>query len=270
MHGTRTDIVDAARLDRPHIWRETDAAKFNAILNDAEVFPLISVPADAGKPFDCTEIVANTANVLLMTEGGGIMFVQQGGGVYEFHTSFLASSRGRHAIEAARAARRWMFTRTDAMTLRTKVPAFNRAAALAVRRVGFKCEFVRVGTWPTQHGDVDVEHYAMHYPQWLWLEEGLQSAGERFHARLDAEYERHGRAPHAHSDDKAHDVIAGACVEMIRGGQIDKAINLYNHMAVFAGFGLIALVNRDPVIVDIGEAVLMLDGDDFKVLKCRR
>lgn len=266
MHGTESASLDAARV-APLIWRETDPARFNAVLNHPGVFEMISVPGDTA--FDCTDVVADPRNILLMSEGGGILFCWQEPCVYQFHTSFLPAYHGRHALAVARAARRFMFTHTDAVSLFTKVPVFNRAASLAVRMVGFRREFVRKAVWPTNKGPVDLEFYGLHFPDWLWIEKGLIESGRAFHDRLDAEYARHGREPHAHPQDDCHDIVVGAAFEMIRGGQPDKAVILYNRMATLIGYGTVALRSRDPVILDIGEAVLMLDGDSFKVIKCR-
>lgn len=266
MHGTESASLDAARI-APLIWRETDPAKFNAVLNDPGVFEMISVPGD--ETFDCSAVVAEPRNILLMSEGGGILFCWQEPCIYQFHTSFLPAYHGRHALAVARAARRWMFTHTDAVSLLTKVPAFNRAASLAVRMLGFRREFVRKAAWPSKDGPADLEFYALHFPEWLWLEKGLIESGRAFHAHLDEEYLRHGREPHTHPVDDCHDVIVGAAFEMIRGGQPEKAVVLYNRMAALIGYGLIALRSCDPVILDIGEAVLMLDNESFKVIKCR-
>lgn len=266
MHGTDTASVDAARLT-PSLSRATDASAFNAVLNHPDVFPMISVPGD--QPLDASGLVADPRNILLMGEGGGILFVQHEPCIYEFHTNFLPQYRGRYAIEFAKLARRWMFTQSDAVSLLTKVPAFNRAAAFAVRIVGFKREFTRKAAWPSKDGPVDLDYFALYYPDWLWLEKGLIDTGREFHAELDAEYKRHGREPHQHPDDDAHDVVVGAAYEMFRAGQIEKSVILYNRIAVFAGFHPVALISKDPVLLDIGEAVLMLQDNHIKVLKCR-
>src|SRR6185312_3634705 len=153
MHGTKPDSIDAAGVT-PLIWREMDGTKFGQVLNHPDVFPLISVPGD--EAFDATHIADDPRNVLLMSEGGGIFFHQMEPGIYECHTSFLPRFRGRFALKVSRACRKWMFTHTDCMSIVTKVPAFNRAAALAVRMVGFRREFVCKNAWPTAGGKVDL------------------------------------------------------------------------------------------------------------------
>ena len=56
---------------------------------------------------------------------------------------------------------------------------------------------------------------------------------------------------------------------MIFAGQVDKAIILYNRWARFAMYAQIRLVSRDPLIIDQHDALILVQGQDFEVLKCR-
>jgi hypothetical protein len=61
----------------------------------------------------------------------------------------------------------------------------------------------------------------------------------------------------------------GAAVEMMMGGQIQKAETYYNRWAVMSGYEPIKVLSSKPTIVDIREAVLIVIRDEFKVIKCR-
>lgn len=253
----------------PEVRRSFDAAEANRIVNDASVLPTIGL-ADS---IDLSDIVGDPCNVLMMADGGSILFIADlEPGIYEVHTSFLQNCRGKHAIEASLEAYRWMFTHTDCMTIQTRIPAFNRAAALAAHAVGFVPLFERKGVWPTRDQKlVDLRFYELSYARWLaGAKDAMIAAGQRFHARLDAEMARHGVLDKQHPDDAAHDHYVGACVEMVYAGQPEKAVVLYNRWARFAGYGQIALVARSPMVIDIGNAVLMIEDFSFKVVKCRQ
>jgi hypothetical protein len=248
-----------------HIWRSFDAADINPVLNDPSVLPSISIPGITS--LDIAPLLSNPVNVLLMTEGGGIIFAQQEPGIYEVHTNFLPTHRGRHAIRASLAAYRWMFCRTDCMVLQTKVPAFNKGAELFCKIVGATREFDRKGVWPTADGLCDMSFWSLSYEDWVRQTKELLASGHAFHERLESERKRHGVETPQHSDEECHDRYVGACVEMVYAGQPAKAVVIYNRWAAFSGYGAISLIARAPLIIDIGEALLQVSDHDFKVIK---
>lgn len=204
-----------------------------------------------------------------MAEGGGILFIVDESGIYEVHTNFLPEFRGRHAIKSSLSAYRWMFTHTDCMILQTRVPAFNKPAERCCPIVGFTREFERKAVWPHKDGPVDLSFWSLHYEDWVRRTNDLIESGKAFHKRLDAEYARHGHKPHEHPDEDCHDRYVGACIETVYGGQPEKAIILYNRWARFAGYLPVKLVSRSPIVIDIGDAVLLVANEDFKVIQCR-
>jgi hypothetical protein len=252
--------------------RSFDAAEFNRIVNDSSVRPHVGF-TELGL-LDLTALVAEHRNVYLACEGGAIFFaadVEVGSGIYEVHTNFLETYRGRHAIACSRNAYRWMFTHTDCMSIVTRIPADNRPAGMAAGVVGFKHRFTRKGIWPLgEEKFVDLKFYALDYETWLdAAADDLIASGQAFHAALDVERQRLGMTEHGHADEDCHDLRAGACLEMIYGGQLEKGIILYNRWARFAGYGQIALIARSPLVIDIGDAVLQIQDHSFKVVKCR-
>jgi hypothetical protein len=253
------------------IWRSTDPAEIVRIMNDPAVFPMISVPGMEHFTVDVIqEILDDPRNVLLMAGGGGFLFMNMGEGIYEIHTNFLPSRRGRHVVEAGLAAAHWMFTHTDCWMLQTRVPVFNRAADLITRHIGASLYFERKRAWPTKHGLVDIRFYVLSLIDWARkYPQALVEAGRGFHSRLESEFARFGIKESHHPPDDAHDRAVGLAVEMVRGGQPEKAVILYNRWARFAGYGEIAMMQRNPLVLDIGDAVLLMENETFKMLTCR-
>ena len=256
------------------IVRAFSAENANRIVNDPTVFPYVSVPGidriDLTQALDdprhvCIEAIDDEGNV-----GGVVVFFQQEPGIYEFHTNFLPPWRGSFVLEALNRSLAYMFISTDCAELLTRVPAFNKAAEIGARRIGATREFTRVRSWNTVDGLVDCSFWSISYASWSREQAESVHWGAWFHEQLDRAFVAQGvekRNPRA--DEECRDLRAGLAVQMIFAGQVEKAIVLYNQWARFAGHGVISLVLRNPVIVDVGDALLQFDGDHMKVLKCR-
>lgn len=250
------------------IARSFDATAINAAINHPDVFPWVSVPGMDS--IDMTPLVADRRNVLLMGETGGIFFHWQEPGIYIAHTNFLpGESRGRQALADTRDAIFWMFTAHDGMELLTFVPKPNRVAAMWARAVGAELDFERDAAWPTADGLVPVRYYALRFDRWVRQEKRLPARGEWFHVKLEVEKRRFGVTDPLHPHDPEHDRRVGTAVEMIFAGQVDKAIILYNRWARFAGYAQVRLISREPLIIDQQDALILVNGQDFEVLRCR-
>jgi|SRR5580692_118136 hypothetical protein len=265
----RSIIVDSI----PHnlVRRSFDADEINPILNDPSVFKYAAY--EGLSSFDLSPLLADKRNVLLMADHGGMVFHWQALGVYQVHTNFLKVPRGysgpgTYVLNACRAAYRWMFTHTDCVTLLTLIPAHNRAAAMFAPMAGWTKEFERTAVWPSvEDGLVNMSFLALRYDDWVRKTPELMLSGRDFHDQLEREFERHGAQDKKHPDEGCHDLHVGACYEMIRGGQLDKAVILYNRWAQFAGYGSIEIVSHNPVVLNIGTCLIQIYGDTFKVLK---
>src|SRR6202035_719497 len=238
--------------------RSFDPAEINPTINDPDIFPCLSIPGI--DHLDIAPVLADQRNVLLLSDNGGILFCWLEPCIYEVHTALRKPERGSHGNNGAhnqnvcRAAYRWMFTQTDCMVLHTRIPATNRAAATFAPLLGWIKEFERKAVWPTSDGRVDMSFFALRYDDWLRKTPEVSGSGREFHILLEQEFARHQRAGEQHADEDCHDRSVGAAFEMMRGGQIEKAVFLYNRWARFAGYVPIGLVSRQPAVLDIGNA----------------
>lgn len=254
-------------LPQLSVCRELSAERLNTIVNHQDVRPWV---AAYGQGYlDLTPVVANPDNYLLMGEGGGFLFVQQEPGIYEVHSQFLPEHRGENVITAARDAERYMFCRTDCIEIRSKVPAGNAGAAAFARKMRYELQFERANAWQTEAGAVAVRYFARTLNQWVNQADELKGTGHAFHEKLEAAKIALGSTMPIHDDDAAHDLYVGATVEMIQAGQIAKALAFYGRWAPFAGYGPIALIATNPLVLDIGDALLAVRDADFDVILVR-
>jgi hypothetical protein len=247
------------------VCREFSAERINAVANHPEVRPWVG---GAG-PIDMTPVVADLRNVLLMGQGGGLLFVNLDPGLYEVHTQFVPEARGPQALLAVLDALRWMFTRTDCMEIVTRVPDGNLAAAALVKKIGGEFQFYRPHVWQTDHGLVGVKYYAQTLNSWVLKTDELAQVGDWFHEKLAAAKVAQGSAAPIHDDDDAHDRYVGAAAEMIVNGQVAKGISFYNRWAKFSGYATVSLIAANPFVIDIQDALLAVRGHDLEVLLCR-
>lgn len=245
--------------------REFSAERINAVVNHQDVRPWVGGTG----LLDLSQVVANQSNVLLMGDGGGFLLVQQEPSIYEVHSQFLPEARGESVVQAALDASRYMFTRTDCVEIRTKVPAGNVAAAALTRRMGWEFQFERANAWQTPGGFSSVRYYAKTINQWANTAPGIADTGHWFHEKLEAAKIAAGSAMPVHDDDEAHDRYVGATCEMISAGQIAKGLNFYRRWAPFAGYAPILVIATNPVVIDIQDAILAIRDNDFEVILCR-
>lgn len=249
------------------VCREFSAERITAIANHPDVRPWLG----GGRgPLDLSPIVADLRNVLLMGEGGGLMFVQQSPGIYEVHTQFLPEARGENAVAVTQDALRYMFTRTDAVEILSKVPDCNKGAKGLVRAINGTKRFHRDNAWEAPDGtSCGVDYYALTIQDWAGKCASAAASGEWFHGKLEAAKAELGASEPLHDHDEAHDRYVGVTVEMVLAGQVAKAVNFYNSWAAFSGYGSVAVIAVNPVLFDIGDAVLAVRNNDFEVMLCR-
>lgn len=235
-----------------------DPAEYERIANDPAVLPFV-VPHGVER-VELEPFFANPENIGFLYNDCGFLVHCLESGVYEVHSLSLPHVRGPYVFAAATASIRFMFLATGAMELLTRVPHGNIAATALTRKVGFGHEFTRCNAWATAQGPVDVEFYAMRYPEWIKHQAWLKKSGEFFHELLgDVE----------HDDDDAHDLYVGAALEMTLGGQPDKACFLYNRWARFAGYETIEIIEHEPLTINIKSHILTLENGKIEVASCQ-
>lgn len=240
--------------------RDFDASRVNPIINHPQVRPWMG--GDPNSMLDMSGLVDDLRNILLMTDHGGLLFHCLEPGTYEVHTNFLPVLQGAQKLAVCREALHWMFTRTDCVGVVTRVPQDNRAALGMVRAVHMAHEFDREET----------AFYSLRYWPWLWSDGSVAERGKWFHDRLALEKARMNSVDPPHADDPAHDYVVGAAIDQVFAGQIHKAIGFYNHWARIAGYRPIGdedIKSVNPLVLDIGDAIVAFHRDDIEVIKCR-
>lgn len=239
--------------------RTFDPAFLNRVCNHPEVHPWLGKDGE----IDVTATLLDIDNFALVTDGGGFILMQHEPGIYEGHSQFLPEGR-RGTVRAVLAMLDYMFVRTDCHTILTQVPDNNLAAQALARKGPWREFFRREDTprGPTSFMGVTIDEWAQWNPE-------LETDGHWFHDSLEAAKKEKGSSLPDHPHDPAHERAVGASVRMIRAGNIDKGIGLYNRWANFAGYAPISLLSETPLVIDVMDAVVSLDGNDLEVILCR-
>lgn len=261
---TKTITKEAALLTR-----HTDAKFLNHVINDPSVVDWVRGPLPS--PLDLSPIVEDISNIALMGEHGGMVFIYSSQGSYEIHTQVLPSGRGKWCLKMSREALRWMFTRTSAMELTTRVPLGNLGALTLVRANGLHEELKLSEGWIYDGKPVPATVYSLSAQDWVRSLGGNSSTvatGKWFMERLEQEYLRQGSEMafgKLSEPDLAH---VGASMEMILGGQKHKGVIFYNRWAKMVGVSPISIVTLDPLVIECSGALLKFRSTDFWVMSC--
>ena len=246
---------------------QSDANKLNAIVNHPDVYPWVR-GFQTGE-LDISPVIAQDGTVCLLGEYGGLLFHRLQPGLYEIHTQVLSEGRGAWAVRCAQACLHWLFTRTDAVEVLTRCPEGNDAARGLARTCHLSLQFTNPMGWIMDGKPVPADIFGLTVQAWMKTAPGLVDRGQWFHRMLEAEFRRHGAADQSHPDDVNHDRYVGAACEMVLGGQPDKAVVFYNRFAAMAGYQPIEMVSADPPAFNIGNALVVLRGDEFWVPSVR-
>lgn len=252
------------------IHRELDPGPINAVLNHKDVRPWV---ANGDEPLDVSAQVADERNVFLFGEHGGVGFLQILPGVYEAHTQVLPTGRGEWTRRMTEACVRFMFTRTDAYEIVTRVPAGHIAAKAAAEAQGMKLEFTRPNGVMFRNRVVDCHILSFRVQDWIARTPELAETGQWLHDRMEAEAARLELAIPSHDPDENHNRHAGVAVEMMFGGQYTKAVTLYNRWVSIARhmrdekIQHVHLVSTAPPIVRFDIGLMRFYADDIEVIR---
>lgn len=261
--GQQSAILDDFEEDpdvRVAVRREFDANRLNAILNHPIVRPWVADAANG--TLDLGPQVADRNNILLLGLYGGCLFFPIMPGVYEVHSMCLPEGRGAWMKGCVEAVLQWMFTRSNAWEIVTRVPHGHLGARALTIGAGFKVEFTRDDQCLFRGKHVPVDIYRLGIHDWVENSDWARDLGAIFHDQLHAEAARLGITAPAHDDDPQHNKVAGASVEMARNGQVVKAILLYSRWAFLARHSPISLISQDPPVIgmDIGKLHIKPNG----------
>lgn len=120
------------------VQRTFDPALHNFIANQPGVYGMIAPDPLSGEPLDFSELAARPDDYVLLHYGddAAMVFEWSAAGVYEMHTMFMPTCRGKKALEAGRAMVRYMFEDIDAFMLWGQTPTIYKAAIWFNRQLG--------------------------------------------------------------------------------------------------------------------------------------
>lgn len=245
------------------IERHRTAERINAVLNDPYVRPWVADESEG--PLDIERQVSNEKNILLMGEHGGCMFFNLLPGIYEVHTQVARAGRGAWTRQLTEACALWMFTRSDAYEIMTRIPEGHIGARAAALAQGMRHEFTRDNECQFRGKLGDVHIHSFRVQDWLPTAPDLADIGAWFHDRLHAEARRLGIADQPHGDDDNHNRYVGAAYEMAVNGQIGKALTIYNRWALASRHPTIAVVSAEPLVVKFDIGYLHFERGDIRV-----
>jgi len=249
------------------IERVYDSALINKIANIPDVQRWVR--GYAAVPLDMSAVVANPENVLLTGQHGCMLYTPKLPNIFECHTLIAPAGRGDWGKRFVQSCIHLMFTRTDCLEIVTKIPKGNLGARVMAKLCHFTPEFVQRDGWVLDLDPIPAEWFSLHIQNWMRTAPGLRERGVWFHDRLEAAFKRMGRVEENHPDDEVHDQYVGAGVELLLGGQLAKAAVFYNRWASMANYKPIEIACPNPLLVDIGSAVLRFGDDSFDVLKLK-
>lgn len=138
---------------RDMISRTRDPAILEAIINDPSVRPT----AQGGDYYlTSVELLNKAENLCYTGNGGAVLFVAIGQGVYQGHIFCVEGSRGAQALLLARHALQVLFDVHRAVKLVADVPMALPAARLLCRRAGMAA----------LRRDNIVEHFELEFETW--------------------------------------------------------------------------------------------------------
>lgn len=245
--------------------REFSAKRINEVLNHPEVRPSI---ADGNGPVDITEQVRDPKNVLLMGKFGGCFCYQLAPGIYEVHTQVLPEGRGPWALAFVKAGSHFMFTKTDAVEIVTRVPHGHGTARTLSVAAGMQFELTRPDGCKFGGKLTAVDIFTLHIQAWVQKAAGLIDTGKFVHAEMNRQAKLKGIKEQPHENDDDHNRIVGAVFDMVKGGQIDKAAALYNRWALIARHPLIKPISATPPTIGMDIGLMRLVNGKIELVPC--
>jgi len=261
----------------PHVWRTRDTGRINEILNHPEVRPWV---ADAGEGrIDLSSQVERDDVAIVLGEHGGFVVWHYGGGIWEVHTQVLPEGRGAWTRDFIQAGIRWLFTKTNAVEVLTRVPDQHSAARVAAIQAGMRYEFTPDRLYRFRGEEAPVHVYSMRLLDWAAKAPEMEETGRWLHSRFAEEGERLGlhtgegearaagvRWGPLHEDMPSHNRYVGLAYHSAMGKNAARGVLLYNRWAMASHRSphmLARLVSEDPPTLWFDHTTIQLqpDGD---------
>lgn len=247
------------------VTRQTDAKFINMVANHPSVYDWVRGPLTS--ELDLRPIVEDISNVLLAGEHGVMMFIHKQMGVYEVHTAYLPEGRGEWGLEFAKKCFKWMFTRTPAIEINTRVPKGNLGALTLTRAMGMEKETQLKNGWILNDAPIPASVWSISVQKWL-RDTGDLDRGKWFVNHLAAEFAKHGSEQDYSEVPEDHLSHIGGAIEMIFGGQKEKGVIFYNRWAGMTGVLPLNIVTLNPLVIECQGALLKFRPNDFWIMSC--
>ena len=145
------------------LFRTFDATVLNGIVNSDDSIA-VAIGHDPSQPIDFSDTLGAIESIIAMDNGfdGGAIFEWSSPNIWQSHTLFSQSCRGRHAIDFSYSMIREMFTHWGAEELWGATPVSNRAAHIFNRKIG--AHYVGQGQ---HHSSGHVLHFRVFRDEWL-------------------------------------------------------------------------------------------------------
>ena len=252
-------------LVNTNVTRIFDPSIVNEVCNHPKVRPWLG--GDLDVDIDVTTLMQSPNNIVLQHDGFYAIFVGLQPGVFEIHTQASAVTPPKNVIRSTNNVFRYMFTKTNCIEIITRIPDANIRARKLANVTNFSLEFRVKRGWQVSGVVEDCDVYSLPLTRWISKAPGLIVAGEDFRSQVEEACAKDGIKRAQREDDINDNRFAGAAFEMLHGGQVGKAVLMYNRWAVMAGYMPIAPISLDPLIIHIGDVALRVYDEKLEVLK---
>lgn len=234
------------------------------IANDPAVRPFMASNEEEVK---LEQVITRPGNYTFTNDEGGFIYLRQDEDLYEAHTIFKPGCNVREVVKLMNESLEFMFIETPCLEMRTKVPTINRPARHLALTAHFNIGFERKDAWAP---GVDITYMNLPLDRWADVcSTRLRGMGAAFRAQIEEAKQAADVEVPLHSEDSTRDLYVGLAAMMLRAGNTEKAVTVFNRVAVFAGYPLWQIVSEHPVVVHVGDAVLQIRNGETEVLLCR-
>ena len=101
-------------------------------------------------------------------------------------------------------------------------------------------------------------YYDLTYSDWIVKSEKARSLGEAFHDTVETN----------HSEDDRHDQFVGGSIEILKNGNIPKAVKMYNNWAVMSNYEPINVLSINPLVASMGKMMITYEKGKLEEILC--